>query len=230
MAAFGLRMNAGWPLVEFAHRTGFRLCEEWKMEIQQLVGLGYAQLEPDFFRLTSRGLRYADWAAEQFLRIELLRQRWKRGQGLTRLFGMFLLNLHQGALCHRINRFLGDPATPGASVCARRVSEWSSDLNWAESLPLKIIALKWSGASARARHGASAKTRGRSRWTTASGNGCGRIRNSISSGKVWRWGAGDGGRSSFDPDFFERKNHFVPRAFDFYLAVLGNAEHLQKIL
>jgi len=42
---------------------------EWKAEIAQMVDLGYARLDENKFQLTSRGLRYADWAAERFLRI-----------------------------------------------------------------------------------------------------------------------------------------------------------------
>ncbi|MEO6181860.1 MAG: radical SAM family heme chaperone HemW [Verrucomicrobiota bacterium] len=69
LAAFGLRMTSGWPLMEFLKRTGFDLRSEWKAEIAQMVGLGYARLDEYKFQLTSRGLRYADWAAERFLRI-----------------------------------------------------------------------------------------------------------------------------------------------------------------
>jgi oxygen-independent coproporphyrinogen-3 oxidase len=68
LAAFGLRMNAGWPLAEFRSRTGFDLGVEWKTEIAQMVELGYAQFDEEKFHLTPRGLRYADWAAELFLR------------------------------------------------------------------------------------------------------------------------------------------------------------------
>jgi len=67
-AAFGLRMTAGWPLEEFRQRTTHDLSADWAKEIDQLVKLGYAQLERDRFRLTPTGLRYADWAAELFLR------------------------------------------------------------------------------------------------------------------------------------------------------------------
>lgn len=67
-AAFGLRMTAGWPLDEFRQRTERDLSTEWAKEIDQLVKLGYAQLEQNRFRLTPTGLRYADWAAELFLR------------------------------------------------------------------------------------------------------------------------------------------------------------------
>ncbi|MEO6033697.1 MAG: radical SAM family heme chaperone HemW [Verrucomicrobiota bacterium] len=69
IAAFGLRMNAGWPLIEFRQRTGFELGDEWKSEISRMIGLEYASLDEKRFQLTPRGLRYADWAAEQFLRI-----------------------------------------------------------------------------------------------------------------------------------------------------------------
>ena len=69
LAAFGLRMSAGWPFLEFQQRTGFDLRSEWKTEITQMVDLGYAKLDAEKFQLTSQGLRYADWAAERFLRI-----------------------------------------------------------------------------------------------------------------------------------------------------------------
>lgn len=69
LAAFGLRMNAGWPLMEFQQRTGYELRHEWKTEIGQMIELGYARLDEERFQLTPRGLRYADWAAERFLRI-----------------------------------------------------------------------------------------------------------------------------------------------------------------
>jgi oxygen-independent coproporphyrinogen III oxidase len=69
LAAFGLRMNSGWPLVEFQERTGYELRQEWKTEIGQMIELGYACLNEERFQLTPRGLRYADWAAERFLRI-----------------------------------------------------------------------------------------------------------------------------------------------------------------
>ena len=67
-AAFGLRMNAGWPFALFQQRTSFDLTEEWREDIAKLVGLGYAELTADRFKLTRQGLRYADWAAELFLR------------------------------------------------------------------------------------------------------------------------------------------------------------------
>lgn len=69
LAAFGLRMNSGWPLIEFQQRTGYELRQEWEVEIGELISLGYANLDEKKFHLTSRGLRYADWAAERFLRV-----------------------------------------------------------------------------------------------------------------------------------------------------------------
>ena len=67
LAAFGLRMNQGWGFEEFHKITGFELTE-WQNEMQQLVDLGYAIRTPERFKLTRLGLRYADWAAELFVR------------------------------------------------------------------------------------------------------------------------------------------------------------------
>lgn len=69
LAAFGLRMNAGWPLIQFKQRTGFDLRQEWNAEIQQMIELGYGSLDEERFQLTRQGMRYADWAAELFLKI-----------------------------------------------------------------------------------------------------------------------------------------------------------------
>jgi oxygen-independent coproporphyrinogen-3 oxidase len=67
-AAFGLRMNAGWPFDQFQQVTGWDLRGEWSREIHQLVECGWARSEPERFRLTEAGLRFADSAAELFLR------------------------------------------------------------------------------------------------------------------------------------------------------------------
>ncbi len=67
-AAFGLRMVAGWPLREFARVTGHELPKEWGKEIEQLTREGWGRLTPDRFQLTRKGLRFADAAAELFLR------------------------------------------------------------------------------------------------------------------------------------------------------------------
>jgi oxygen-independent coproporphyrinogen-3 oxidase len=67
-AAFGLRMNAGWPFEEFQRATNFDLRQEWSANMNQLAGRGWAELLPDRFHLTRQGLRFADFAAELFLR------------------------------------------------------------------------------------------------------------------------------------------------------------------
>jgi oxygen-independent coproporphyrinogen-3 oxidase len=69
MAAFGLRMNAGWPFAEFQQRTGFDLRDEWSLEMTELVARGWGQKDEIGFRLTPAGLRFADAAAEVFLRL-----------------------------------------------------------------------------------------------------------------------------------------------------------------
>ena len=67
-AAFGLRMVAGWPLEDFRRVTGYDLRGEWSKEIEELRLQGWAQLESSRFHLTAGGLRFADSAAELFLR------------------------------------------------------------------------------------------------------------------------------------------------------------------
>jgi len=67
-AAFGLRMVAGWPFDEFLQITGYDLRREWRGEMKRLVAQGWGQLTPERFRLTRQGLRFADSAAELFLR------------------------------------------------------------------------------------------------------------------------------------------------------------------
>jgi oxygen-independent coproporphyrinogen-3 oxidase len=67
-AAFGLRMNSGWPFAEFQRATHFDLRDEWSAEMNQLVERGWASRDAQQFRLTPRGLRFADSAAELFLR------------------------------------------------------------------------------------------------------------------------------------------------------------------
>jgi oxygen-independent coproporphyrinogen-3 oxidase len=68
IAAFGLRMNAGWPFAEFKRTTDFDLRSEWKNEMDQLAGRGWASRDDEKFQLTHQGLRFADSAAEMFLR------------------------------------------------------------------------------------------------------------------------------------------------------------------
>jgi oxygen-independent coproporphyrinogen-3 oxidase len=67
-AAFGLRMNAGWLFAEFQRATDFDLRDEWSAEMNQLVERGWAARDAQQFRLTPQGLRFADSAAELFLR------------------------------------------------------------------------------------------------------------------------------------------------------------------
>jgi len=67
-AAFGLRMTAGWPFAEFQRVTGFDLREEWTSEMGQLTARAWAAQDENHFQLTSKGLRFADAAAELFLR------------------------------------------------------------------------------------------------------------------------------------------------------------------
>jgi len=67
-AAFGLRMNAGWPFEEFRRTTHFDLRDKWSVEMNQLVERGWASRDAQQFRLTPQGLRFADSAAELFLR------------------------------------------------------------------------------------------------------------------------------------------------------------------
>jgi coproporphyrinogen III oxidase-like Fe-S oxidoreductase len=67
-AAFGLRMNAGWPFEQFRLLTGHDLRGEWRGEMAKLVQQGWGQMVADRFQLTPQGLRFADAAAEMFLR------------------------------------------------------------------------------------------------------------------------------------------------------------------
>jgi oxygen-independent coproporphyrinogen III oxidase len=68
IAAFGLRMNAGWPFEEFQRATDFDLRNGWSSEMDQLAGRGWASRNAERFQLTHQGLRFADSAAEMFLR------------------------------------------------------------------------------------------------------------------------------------------------------------------
>jgi oxygen-independent coproporphyrinogen-3 oxidase len=67
-AAFGLRMVAGWPFEEFHRTSGYDLREQWSGEMSRLAERGWGQIAPDRFQLTRQGLRFADAAAEMFLR------------------------------------------------------------------------------------------------------------------------------------------------------------------
>ncbi len=67
-AAFGLRMVAGWPFEDFQRTTGHDLRREWANEMNQLTERGWGRIEAERFQLTRQGLRFADSAAEMFLR------------------------------------------------------------------------------------------------------------------------------------------------------------------
>jgi len=68
MAAFGLRMTAGWPWQLFEATTGYDLRTHWCDEIQSLIHQGWATQNDIRFQLTPTGLRFADAAAERFLK------------------------------------------------------------------------------------------------------------------------------------------------------------------
>lgn len=68
IAAFGLRMNIGWPFEQFQQVTGWDLRREWSREIKQLETQGWGRSDAERFQLTPAGLRFADTAAELFLR------------------------------------------------------------------------------------------------------------------------------------------------------------------
>jgi len=68
-AAFGLRMPAGWRFEEFQRITSFDLRAGWAGQMQRLVHQGWATIDQEGFRLNARGLRFADSAAEEFLRL-----------------------------------------------------------------------------------------------------------------------------------------------------------------
>ena len=68
IAAFGLRMNAGWPFADFLRVTGYDLQNEWAQEMEQMAERGWAARTGESFHLTHQGLRFADAAAEMFLR------------------------------------------------------------------------------------------------------------------------------------------------------------------
>jgi len=67
-AAFGLRLVAGWPFDEFRRTTSFDLRQEWSADMTRLADRGWAEISADGFHLTRQGLRFADAAAELFLR------------------------------------------------------------------------------------------------------------------------------------------------------------------
>ena len=69
-AAFGLRMNAGWPFDVFAQVTGHDLRTGWAGNMQRAVDFGWGVRSAERFHLTRQGLRFADTVAEWFIRPE----------------------------------------------------------------------------------------------------------------------------------------------------------------
>jgi coproporphyrinogen III oxidase-like Fe-S oxidoreductase len=67
-AAFGLRMVAGWPFEQFYQVTGHDLRRDWAADMARLTEQSWGRLSPDRFQLTPQGLRFADAAAQLFLR------------------------------------------------------------------------------------------------------------------------------------------------------------------
>lgn len=67
-AAFGLRMVAGWPFTQFHQVTGYDLRHEWAGDMEELTRQGWGRLTPEHFQLTAQGIRFADAAAQLFLR------------------------------------------------------------------------------------------------------------------------------------------------------------------
>lgn len=68
LAAFGLRMNAGWAFDEFTARTGFDLRTGWRSDLDALVRCGWGEESDGGFRLTRVGRRFADSAGARLLR------------------------------------------------------------------------------------------------------------------------------------------------------------------
>ncbi|HEU6447717.1 MAG TPA: radical SAM family heme chaperone HemW [Verrucomicrobiae bacterium] len=68
IAAFGLRMVAGWPFEEFKRTTNFDLRDNWNSEMDELQNRNWGKISENRFQLTPQGLRFADAAAEMFLR------------------------------------------------------------------------------------------------------------------------------------------------------------------
>ncbi len=68
-AAFWLRMNRGIHFDAFQQRTGFDFEENWAKEQQALIAKGWGERRGNCFRLTRQGLRFADAAGAELLRL-----------------------------------------------------------------------------------------------------------------------------------------------------------------
>ena len=69
-AAFGLRMNTGWPFRLFEQITGFDLRAGWAGDMQRVMDSNWGVCTDERFHLTRQGMRYADSVAEWFIRPE----------------------------------------------------------------------------------------------------------------------------------------------------------------
>jgi coproporphyrinogen III oxidase-like Fe-S oxidoreductase len=63
-----MRMVTGWTFEQFHQTTGYDLRHEWAEEMEQLAQQEWGRILPDRFHLTRQGLRFADSAAQLFLR------------------------------------------------------------------------------------------------------------------------------------------------------------------
>ena len=68
-AAFWLRMNRGIHFQAFQRRTGLDFEENWAEEQQSLIARGWGERRENCFRLTRQGLRFADAAGAELLRL-----------------------------------------------------------------------------------------------------------------------------------------------------------------
>lgn len=69
VAAFSLRMNRGIHLGEFFTKTGYDFRSHWRAEWDELTARDWAEEDEGCFRLTKKGLRFADAAAAEVLKI-----------------------------------------------------------------------------------------------------------------------------------------------------------------
>ena len=61
-------MVAGWPFGDFQKVTGYDLRNEWAADMEEAARRGWGRVDEQGFRLTALGLRFADSAAQLFLR------------------------------------------------------------------------------------------------------------------------------------------------------------------
>ncbi|MDA0751645.1 MAG: radical SAM family heme chaperone HemW [Verrucomicrobia bacterium] len=68
-AAFALRMNTGIVFSRFHEQFGFNPLEKWRTEMETIQQQGWGVLSNNSFRLTDKGLRFADNAGSEFVYI-----------------------------------------------------------------------------------------------------------------------------------------------------------------